>query len=165
MKYSIDILTKTHSKAGMTGVMLILAGVTITGCEQLTGNVLPEQGADVVVERFYEYISESKLTGGATPLREAYKLISSKESRLGEAKFVEITSKYPPGFKADITKTEINGAQAKVTIAYEMPSAFSAYTVTTDIPLNLDKATNTWKIDFTGEMDGQEKLVVSKGSQ
>ena len=165
MKYSTGIFNKIRSKADMAGVMLILAGVTVTGCEQSTGNVLPAQGADVVVERFYDYISEAKLTGGATPLREAYKLISSNNSRLSQAKFIEIASKYPPGFKADITKTEIYGTQAKVTIAYKMPSAFSAYTVTADIPLNLDDATNTWKIDFTGETDGQEKFVANKGSQ
>jgi len=165
MKYSTGIFNKTRSKTGLTGVILILASITITGCEQSTGSVLPAQGADVVVERFYDYISEARIKGGTTPLREAYKLISSKQSRLSQAKFIEIASKYPPGFKADITRTEINGAQAKVTIAYKMPSAFSAYTVTTDIPLNLDQATNTWKIDFTGEMDGQEKYVVSKGSQ
>jgi len=165
MKYSTGIFNKTRSMAGVTGIMLILAGFTIAGCEQSTGSVFPAQGADVVVERFYNYISEAKLTGGATPLREAYKLISSNNSHLSQAKFVEITSKYPPGFKADITGTEINGTQARVTIAYKMPSAFSAYTVTTDIPLNLDEATNTWKIDFTGEMDGQEKYVARKGSQ
>jgi hypothetical protein len=165
MKYLTGILNKTHSKAGMTGIMLILVGVTITGCEQSTGSIAPTQAADVVVERFYDYISEAKLTGGSTPLREAYKLISSKNSRLSQAKFVEIASKYPPGFKADIGKTEIDGTQAMVTIAYKMPSAFSAYTVTTDISLNLDEATNTWKIDFTGENDGQEKVVANKGPQ
>jgi len=165
MKYSTGIFNKTRSMAGMTGVMLILAGFTITGCEQSTGNVLPAQGADVVVDQFYNYISEAKITGGTTPLREAYKLISSNKSHLSQAKFVEIASKYPPGFKADITSTEINGTQARVTIAYKMPSAFSPYTVTADIPLNLDEATNTWKIDFTGERDGQEKYVASKGSQ
>ena len=164
MKYSTGIFDKIQSKAGMTGALLILVIVIITGCEQSTGSILPEQGADVVVERFYDYISEAKITGGTTPLREAYKLISSN-SRLSQAKFIEIASKYPPGFKADITKTETNGVQAKVTIAYKMPSAFSDYTVTTDVPLNLDKATNSWKIDFTGENDGQEKLVAGKGSQ
>jgi len=153
MKYSTGIFNKIHNRARLTGIVLILAGVIISGCEQSTGNVLPAQGADIVVERFYEYISEAKITGGATPLREAYKLISSKKSRLSQAKFVEIAGKYPSGFKADITRTEIKGTQ------------FSSYTVTTDIPLNLDKSTNTWKIDFTGEMDGQEKFVASKGSQ
>jgi hypothetical protein len=165
MKYSTGIFNKTRSKAGIAGVMLFFAFLAITGCEQSTGNVLPVEGAGVVVERFYDYISEAKIKGGATPLREAYKLISSKKSRLSQAKFIEIASKYPSGFRADITNAEINGAQARVTIAYKMPSAFGAYTVTTDIPLNLDTATNTWKIDFTGEMDGQEKLIASQGSQ
>ena len=145
--------------------MLVIAGAVLSGCEPSTGKALPAQGADVVVERFYEYISEAKVTGGATPLREAYKLISSDKSHLSQAKFIEIAGKYPPGFKADVTGTELNGSQAMVTISYEMPSAFSAYTVTTDIPLSLEEATNSWKIDFTGEMDGQEKFATSKGQQ
>jgi len=165
MKYSTGIIYKTRSKAGIAGVMLFFVFLAITGCEQSTGNTLPAEGADVVVERFYDYISEAKIKGGSTPLREAYKLISSEKSRLSQARFVEIAGKYPSGFKADITNTEVNGAKAKVTIAYKMPSAFEAYTVTTDVHLNLDMATNAWKIDFTGEMDGQEKLVADKGSQ
>ncbi len=152
-------------EAWITGVTLILVGVILSGCEPSTGKALPEQGADAVVEKFYEYISEAKITGGTTPLREAYKLISSEESRLSQARFVEIAGKYPPGFKADITGTELSGSRAVVTIAYEMPSAFSAYTVTTDIPLSVDEATNSWKIDFTGEMDGQEEFLTSKGQQ
>ncbi len=165
MKYSTGIFNKIRSKAGVTGVMLFIVSLAITGCEQSTGNTLPVEGANVVVERFYDYISEAKIKGGSTPLREAYKLISSEKSRLSQAKFVEIASKYPSGFKADVTATEINGAQAKVIIAYKMPSAFEAYTVTTDVFLSLDTATNTWKIDFTGEMDGQENLAANKGSQ
>lgn len=163
MKYSTDIFDKTRHKLGVTTAMLILACITLTACEQSTGSVQPVRGADVVVGQFYEYISEAKIKGGTTPLREAYKLIDSNKSRLSQAKFMEITGKYPPGFRAEITGTKINGTQAIVTIAYEMPSAFSAYTVTTDIPLNLDKATNTWKIDFTGESDGQGNLVANKG--
>jgi len=165
MKYSTGIFYKTRSKAGMAGVMLLFVFLAITGCKQSTGNALPAEEAGAVVERFYDYISEAKIKGGSTPLREAYKLISSEKSRLSQARFIEIAGKYPSGFKADITNTEVNGAKAKVTIAYKMPSAFDAYTVTTDVHLNLDTATNTWKIDFTGEADGQEKLVENKGSQ
>lgn len=167
MKYLTGIFNKTHSNASMTGIMLIFAASTIftlSGCEQSTGSVLPAQGADVVVEQFYEYISESKIKGGTTPLREAYKLISNDQSRLSQAKFIEIARKYPPGFRADITSTKINGTTAMVSIAFKMPSAFdSAYTVTTDVSLRLDKATNTWKIDFTGESDGQENLIANQG--
>ncbi len=36
----------------------------------------------MVVERFYNYISEAKLKGGGAPVREAYKLISAERSRL-----------------------------------------------------------------------------------
>jgi len=166
MNYSKDTTTKTKSRRTLTaGVMLIFVYAVLTGCEQSMGTAQPAEGAEVVAARFYEYISEAKIKGGTTPLREAYKLISSDNSRLSQAKFMEIASKYPPGFKADITGTEINGPKAIVTIAYKMPSAFDAYTVNTDIPLSVDKATNTWKIDFTGESDGQEKFIDNKGSQ
>lgn len=150
-------------------VMLIFCCAVLTGCDESAGVALPPEGADVVVERFYEYISEAKIKGGTTPLREAYKLISSDKSRLSKAKFMEIVGKYPAGFKADIIGSEINGTMAKVSIAYKMPSAFDAYTVNTDVLLNLDKATNSWKIDFTGETSGEEKTVDNtvdnKGSQ
>lgn len=169
MNCSKDTTTKTQNgRILIAGVKLILACTVLaalTGCEKSIGTAHPVEGAEVVVERFYEYISEAKIKGGTTPLREAYKLISSDKSRLSQAKFMEIASKYPPGFKADITGMEINGSKAIVTIAYRMPSAFEAYTINTDIPLSVDKATNTWKIDFTGETDGQEKSIDNKGPQ
>lgn len=165
MKYLTGSINKICCKTGIAGVMLFVASISLDGCDQSVGNILPVNSADVVVERFYGYISEAKISGGSTPLREAYKLISSKESHLSMARFVAIASKYPPGFKADVTNTVVNGLQARVTIAYKMQSAFSTYMVTTDVPLKLDNTTNTWKIDFTGEMDGQDKLIASKGSQ
>lgn len=163
MSCSIELFWIRHSRRGLTVAALFFAFFFMTGCEQSTGSVHPVQPADVVVEQFYEYISEAKIKGGTTPLREAYKLISHDKSYLSQAKFMEIASKYPPGFRADITNTKINGTQAMVSIAYKMPSAFDGgYTVTTDVPLRLDKVTNTWKIDFTGESDGQESFIENK---
>jgi len=167
MKHSTGIFNKIRSKTSMASIMLIFVAITtltLSGCEQSTGSVQPVQSAAVVVEQFYEYISEAKIKGGTTPLREAYKLISSDKSRINQAKFMEIASKYPPGFRAEIISTKINSTTAIVSIAYKMPSAFAGgYTVTTDVPLRLDKASNTWKIDFTGESDGQENLIAKKG--
>jgi len=153
---------KTVGSSIGTALVLIFASVPITGCE--SAEALPSEAADVVVMKFYEYISEAGLRGGTIPLREAYKLTNSKGSRLSQAKFIEIARKYPPGFRVAIMKTEINGTQALVTIAYKMQSMFDEYTVKTVIPLSVDKSANTWKIDFTGESDGQEKYVTNKGA-
>ncbi len=165
-RYSVncanDFFIRARIKVGLL-VIVALCGA-IAGCGESEGS-MPSEGPDVVVKRFYEYISEAKIKGGVTPLREAYKLISSDMSRVSEAKFLEITNKYPPGFMVEIVETETDGRQASVTIAYKMQSMFDEYTVKTVIPLSVDDATNTWKIDFTGELDGQEKPVANKEPQ
>ena len=59
---------------------------------------------------------------------------------------------------AEIGKVEINGSQAIVAITYKMPSSFGgSYDVKGAIPLNLDKASNSWIIDFTGDTYGMQK--------
>ncbi len=72
--------------------------------------------------------------------------------------FLEIIKSYPPKFKVDIGKAEIKGTQALVAISYKLPSSFGGeYTVNEVLPLNIDPATNTWKIDFTGDSYGMQK--------
>ena len=124
---------------------------------------LPEEKAEAVVKKFYEYISEAKIMGGNLLIREAYKLISSKQSNLGQPKFIEIIDKYPSGFKVEIVGSVVKGRHADVTIEYKVPSAFGdMMAVRTGIPLNVDEETNTWKIDFTGETDGQDVAAIKK---
>jgi hypothetical protein len=154
---------KTRSREGMA-VFMFAVVVFIAGCAPSAGGP-PAEGADVVVKKFYEHISNARIMGGTTPLREAYKLISSSKSRLSQARFMEIARKYPPAFNAEVVKTETKGKQAFVTITYKMPSMFGEYTVNTEIPLSVDETTNTWKIDFTGELDGQDQVALSKGKQ
>lgn len=153
-----EFIVKTRSREGSAVAILIL-GIFIAGCVPSVEGP-PAEGAGVVVKKFYEHISNAKITGGTTSLREAYKLISSNKSRLGQARFVEIAGKYPSGFRVDVVNTEIRDSQAVVTIAYQLQSMFGEYTVNTAIPLSVDESTNTWKIDFTGELDDQDQAAL-----
>ena len=136
-------------------VLLLSAGILLAACGE-SSQPLPEEKAETVVEKFYEYISEAKIRGGNLLIREAYKLTSAKKSRLSQPKFVEIVNKYPTGFKVKVVDGKITDRHADVTIEYMMASMFGkAYAVRTVIPLNVDEESNTWKIDFTGETDGQ----------
>ncbi|MBT4519174.1 MAG: hypothetical protein HOC23_04145 [Halieaceae bacterium] len=133
---------------------LLLGVVTLlAGCSSGTPSA-PEESPDVVASRFYEYISEAKLRGGAAPVREAFKLISAESSNLNQSQFVEIIKRYPPGFQVELTGTEVNDDKALVTIVYKLPSTFGDYSVNSEVSLDLDSQTNSWKIDFTGEHHG-----------
>jgi hypothetical protein len=138
----------------------------LTGCSRGTLN-LPVEGPEVVAARFYEYISEAKLRGGAAPVREAFKLISSETSKLNQPQFVEIVKRYPPGFRVELIGTEIVSNKALVSIVYKLPSDFGDYSVNGEVALDLDPVTNSWKIDFTGENYGlgRSDLVEIKGRQ
>jgi hypothetical protein len=41
----------------------------------------------------------------------------------------------------------------------------NSYTVSNVIALNVDDATNTWKVDFTGETDSQDLAAVKEAAQ
>ncbi len=141
----------------MCGALFAL-GVLLAGCEQESTAGIPAEGPEVVVKRFYDYITEAKIKGGASPAREAFKLISADRSRLVVQQFLEVIKKYPPGFSVKVGKAKINGTQALVDISYTMPSMFGdGYTMNEIIPLNVDTATNTWKVDFTGETYGADR--------
>ena len=128
---------------------------------------LPKEGPDVVATRFYEYISEAKIKGGAAPAREAFKLINADTSKLNQSQFVEIVKRYPPGFRVELTSTEINENKALVMMMYKLPSDFGEYSVNGEVSLDLDPQTNSWKIDFTGENYGlgRNDLVGSEVGQ
>ena len=98
------------------------------------------------------------MEGGSTTASEAYKLVDIRISNLNVNQFLEVIKRYPEKFAVEIGKTEIKGAQALVAISYKMPSSFGGeYTVQEVVPLNIDPATNTWKIDFTGDTYGMQK--------
>lgn len=137
-------------------ILLVLA-IAIAGCGRDT-SALPEDGPETVTKRFYELISAAKLEGGTTTASEAYKMVDTKISNLNVNQFLEIIKRYPEKFAVDVGKTEIKGTQALVAISYKMPSSFGGeYTVQEVLPLNIDPATNTWKIDFTGDTYGMQK--------
>lgn len=124
---------------------------------------LPEETAVSVVEKFYEHISEAKIRGGSLLINEAFKLTGGVQSRTDRALFLGIINRYPPGFKVEIVESKVRGGHAIVTIEYQMPSSFgSIYTVRTDVHLNVDKETNTWKLDFRGDTDDQDRATVAK---
>ena len=89
---------------------LVLLCVALTGCGQPGSASAPADGPEVIVERFYAYISEAKLRGGGSPAREAFKLISAERSRLRVEQFLEVIKTYPPGFQADVGEVKINGS-------------------------------------------------------
>ncbi len=149
------------------GVFFLFSVISllVAGCGQESDTSGPVEGPEVVVERFYGYISEAKIKGGGTPAREAFKLINAEGSQYRIEQFLQVVQKYPPGFKADVGEARIDGVSALVTISYMMPSMFDeGYEMVTNIPLTIDAATNTWKIDFTGETYGMDREAAG-GSQ
>ncbi len=144
-------------RGGLSGSLIVIS-VLLAGCEQESAAGGPAEGPEVIVKRFYGYISEAKIKGGGSPAREAFKLISADRSRLVVQQFLEVIKKYPPGFSVEVGNVEVNGTQAFVDISYQMPSMFvNNYTINETIPLNVDAATNTWKVDFTGETYGTDR--------
>lgn len=138
-------------------LILFICALAIAGCGR-TGSNLPGDGPETVAKRFYELISAAKMEGGTTTASEAYKLVDTKASNLTVHQFLEIIKRYPEKFAVDVGKAEIKGTQALVAISYKMPSSFGGeYTVQEVLPLNVDPATNTWKVDFTGDTYGMQK--------
>lgn len=130
--------------------VLIISVIILTGCS-VNGNSAAMKGKEKpeeVVKKFYSYVLE----GGATTLHEAYKLTSSKHYKLNEEQFKGVVANYSKDMKVNILNSDIKKDMAVVTIEYAIPSAFGGDFVSrSEIHLDLDKATNTWKIDFTGE--------------
>ena len=146
-------------------VMGIMAGLILglAGC----ASGQPDEGPEAVTRRFYELISASKEEGGTTPASEAYKLTNGQAANMNLNQFLEVIKNYPPGFKVKVGSAEVKGAHAKVAISFKMPSSFGGeYEVKQELALNLDPATRSWKIDFTGDTHGMQKddaIAASKG--
>jgi hypothetical protein len=146
----------------LTVFLLVGASFAAINFGQLE-NSPPEETAVSVVEQFYEYISEAKIRGGSLLINEAYKLTNGAQSPTDRALFLGIINRYPPGFKVEILDSRVRGGHAIVTIEYQMPSSFgSIYTVRTDVHLNVDQETNTWKLDFRGDTDDQEREAIAR---
>lgn len=144
------------------GVLLIAA--TVYGVYE-ANRPLPAETAESVVAKFYERISQARIRGGTLLIRDAYKLVDSRRSRITEARFVEVVQKYPTGFEVAVVEATVVERHADVTVEYELSSMFGdSFTVRNVIPLNIDEETNTWKIDFTGETDSQN-LAATRAKQ
>ncbi|MFQ5356331.1 MAG: hypothetical protein ACE5DY_07595 [Mariprofundaceae bacterium] len=146
-------------KRGLLSSLLLVLTFMMAGCDGSGANsALPEVGPEAVTKKFYDLITEAKLKGGASPAKEAFKLIDSENANLNIHQFLEIIKRYPPGFMVNVGKVKINGTQAVVAINYKMRSSFGdAFTVEGELPLNVDQETHTWKIDFTGDSYGMQK--------
>lgn len=157
----LRVLIGTLSVLGVVLIVASWGGIAGLGSKDTP---LPQQSPKVVVEKFYEYISEAKIRGGSMLIREAYKLTTGKQTRYGQAKFLEVINRYPAGFNATIIDSNIQDGIARVTIEQEMGSSFgSSYKVKSVIPLLVDAETNVWKIDFRGDTDEQDLAKIKQG--
>ncbi|MBI5874476.1 MAG: hypothetical protein HZB81_01270, partial [Deltaproteobacteria bacterium] len=87
-----------------------------------------------------------------TTLGEAYKLCSKKHYEVPEDRFRDIVSKYSKDMKVNVIDSKITKGKAVVKIECKVPSSFGGdFVQESDVRLDLDEKTNSWKIDFTGE--------------
>ncbi len=158
MRFSKTLFRKTTLAVALLVVIGASAIIVIE-----SNKPLPSEPAEAVTEKFYEYISQARIRGGTLLIREAYKLIDNERSRLSEARFIEIVQKYPSGFRVEVVNAEVVERHAEVTVEYQLASMFGdGFTVSNVIALNVDEATNTWKLDFTGETDAQDLAAVKE---
>jgi|TARA_B100000315_G_scaffold225628_1_gene232025 hypothetical protein len=136
--------------------------LAVGGCGE-DADLPTEKDAVKVVETYFEHISEAKLRGGTLNIHEAFKLIDAERSRLSEARFAQTIEKYPPGFRAEVIASKVDGRNAEVTVEYKVGSMFGKpYAVRTVVPLAVDEVSQTWKIDFTGETDDQDPAAAKR---
>lgn len=138
---------------GTLSVLFIIIGVyayQYSGSVKIKTSESPEE----VVKKFYNYIAE----GGSSSLSEAYRQVSSKRFTLSEDKFKGIVLNYPKNMVVKIIGSKVIKDRAVVSIEYKCASAFGGEVcVTTDINLDLDEKSRSWKIDFTGESNPDGK--------
>ena len=125
---------------------LIILSISI-GCSR--SSAPPKETPDMVVNKYYGFIS----TGGMRALSEAYRLTTAKENKLTEDRFKDIVRRYPESMKIKVLGTDVQKNNVvKVTYEMSIPSSFGEYVTENYVYLKLDKETNSWKIDFTGEL-------------
>ena len=135
-------------KAGFQSIFIIFCviGLLVSGCSKTSNQ--PAEAPEDVVKKFYAYIKE----GGPTTLGEAYKLCSTKHYVQPEDRFRDTVSKFSKDMKVNVLGSKIMKDKAVVKIECKVPSVFGGdFVQESDINLDLDEKTNSWKIDFTGE--------------
>lgn len=127
-------------------IYAVFAIAVLSGCSRMSSQ--PAESPEDVVKKFYAYVKE----GGPTTLGEAYKLCSTKHYQLPEDKFKDIVSKYSKDMKVNVIDSKITKDKAVVKIECKVPSSFGGdFIQESDVRLDLDEKTNSWRIDFTGE--------------
>ena len=135
----------------LTGIALFVA-LIIAGsyAYQYRGTVKIEtaETPEEVVTKFYAFINDR----GPMSLGEAYKLLSTEFHTVSEDSFKNIVLNYPSDMKVKVSGGKVIDNRAIVPIEYETASAFGGvFTIKTEVNLNIDKKSQSWKIDFTGE--------------
>jgi len=127
-------------------IIFCVIGLLTSGCSKTSNQ--PAEGPEDVVKKFYAYIKE----GGPTTLGEAYKLCSTKHYEQPEDRFKDTVSKFSKDMKVNVLGSKIMKDKAVVKIECKVPSVFGGdFVQESDVNLDLDEKTNSWKIDFTGE--------------
>lgn len=140
MKKKVSVIVLVLLVAGVFGGL----GYYYQGAFKVETAESPEE----VVKKFYSNIHE----GGSSSLSAAYKLISTKHYTLTEDKFKGIVLNYPSSMEVKVIGHKVIKDRAVVNIEYKTPSAFGGdFTATTEVNLDLDDKTKSWKVDFTGE--------------
>jgi hypothetical protein len=151
--------------AALTTLLLVGVGFAAITFGPLD-EALPEERPAAVVETFYEYISEAKIRGGSLLINEAYNLTTGAQTQTDRALFLGIINQYPSGFRADIVHSRILDRHAIVGIEYQMPSSFGGtYSVQANVYLTVDDETQTWKLDFRGDTDDQDREKIANAMQ
>lgn len=156
------VAMKTMRKLTFLIIAIMFAAISLleSGCNSGSMTSKPKESPEEVVKKFYAYVQE----GGTTTLGEAYKLCSSKYYKLPEDRFKDIVSKYSKDMKVNIIGSKIAKDKAVVKIECKVPSSFGGdFIQESDVNLDLDEKTNSWKIDFTGEtLTSEQGSGVSK---
>jgi len=134
----------------LSAAIIVLLAIIGSYAYQYKGTVKIQtaESPEEVVGKFYAYISD----GGPTSLAEAYRLLSTKQHEITEDRFKAIVLNYPDDLKVKVIDGNIVENVATVPIEYETSSSFGGvFTIKTEVNLNIDEKTKSWKIDFTNE--------------
>jgi len=137
-------------KLSLAITVVVLLAIIGSYAYQYKGTVKIQtaESPEEIVKKFYAYIND----GGPTSLAEAYRLISTKQHEITEDRFKAIVLNYPNDLKVNVIDGNIVESVATVPIEYETSSSFGGvFTIKTEVNLNIDEKTKSWKIDFTNE--------------
>ena len=156
------LIRRFMKKLTFLAMVIVFSSISllISGCSRTSNQ--PAESPEDVVKKFYAYVQE----GGPTTLGEAYKLCSSKYYKLSEDRFKDIVSKYSKDMRVNVIGSKIVKDRAVVKIECKVPSSFGGdFVQESDVNLDLDEKTNSWKIDFTGETQPESREESAAGAK